>query len=205
MFLFLFNSALPLMAEGHFYWVMAICYVQDIQIMLLFYWTNNNYWREYVYWTDTDSSYRFRVGGCLSIPQPRLLMVGAAGYASRAPPQYEDCLSRYGDFPYKDTTVMRQSDPHKGNSYTGKTASLYWDGPRFHLGTSLWRPSWYIPFTQNKWNSCNRVKGVICPLGSGRDSHDKNPKCCELAQIYPASFLDTDLLSGMVHKIRKSL
>ena len=106
---------------------------------------------------------------------------GAAGYASRAPPQYEDCLSRYGNFHYKDTTAMRQSDPYKWNSFTGKTASLYWDGPRFHWGTSLWWPSWYIRFTQNKWNSC-RVKAVTCPIVSCRDSHDKNPKCYELAK-----------------------
>ena len=43
------------------------------------------------------------------------------------PSQYKDCLSRYGDFHYKDKTVVRPSYFYNGNSYTGKKISLYWD------------------------------------------------------------------------------
>ena len=45
----------------------------------------------------------------------------------RAPSQYKDGLSRYGDFHYKDKTVVRLSYLYNGNSYTGKTAFVYWD------------------------------------------------------------------------------
>ena len=41
--------------------------------------------------------------------------------------QYKNGLSRYGVFRYKDKTVMRASYLYNGNSYTGKTTSLYWD------------------------------------------------------------------------------
>ena len=42
----------------------------------------------------------------------------------------KDHLSRYGDFNYKDQKVVRQSYLYNGNSYTGKTASSYWDVPQ---------------------------------------------------------------------------
>ena len=35
----------------------------------------------------------------------------------------------YGDFHYKDMTVVRPSYLYNGNPYIGKTASLYWEGP----------------------------------------------------------------------------
>ena len=41
--------------------------------------------------------------------------------------QYKDRLSMYEDSHYKDKTVMRPSYLYDGNSYTGKTTSLYWD------------------------------------------------------------------------------
>ena len=47
---------------------------------------------------------------------------------------YKDGLSRYEDFHYKDETVVRPSYLYNGNSYTGKTTPLYWDGPRMALG-----------------------------------------------------------------------
>ena len=43
-----------------------------------------------------------------------------------APSQYKDHLSRYGDFHYKDETVIRPSHLYNGNSHIGKTTSLYW-------------------------------------------------------------------------------
>ena len=46
-----------------------------------------------------------------------------------APSQYKDGLSRYGDFHYKDKTVARLFYFYDGDSYTGKTTFLYWDGP----------------------------------------------------------------------------
>ena len=42
--------------------------------------------------------------------------------------QYIDHLSRYRDSHCKDETVVRPSYLLNGNIYTGKTASLYWDG-----------------------------------------------------------------------------
>ena len=39
--------------------------------------------------------------------------------------QYKDRLSSYGDFHYKDKTVVRPSYLYYGNAYTGKSASLY--------------------------------------------------------------------------------
>ena len=49
---------------------------------------------------------------------------------------YEDHLSRYGDFHYKNKTVMRLCYLYNGNSFTGKTTSFYWDGPRLGLWSS---------------------------------------------------------------------
>ena len=43
----------------------------------------------------------------------------------RAPSQYKDRLSRYGDSHYKDKTVSRTSYVYTGNSYTDETASFY--------------------------------------------------------------------------------
>ena len=48
---------------------------------------------------------------------------------SRALSEYKDGLSEYGDFHYKDETVVRLSYLYNGNSYTGKAEILYWDGP----------------------------------------------------------------------------
>ena len=44
--------------------------------------------------------------------------------ANWAPSQYSDGLTRYGDFLYKDKTVVRH---YSGNPYTSKTTSLYLD------------------------------------------------------------------------------
>ena len=55
--------------------------------------------------------------------------------------QYKDHLSRYGDFHYKDETVVRPSDLYNGNSYTVKTALLYWDSPP-GLGCKFHRTIW---------------------------------------------------------------
>ena len=45
----------------------------------------------------------------------------------RAPSQYEDGLSRYGDSCYKVKTVVRLSCLYNGNSYADKPASFHWD------------------------------------------------------------------------------
>ena len=42
--------------------------------------------------------------------------------------QYQALLFRNRDSHYKDKTVVRLSYLYNGNSYTGKIASLYWDG-----------------------------------------------------------------------------
>ena len=54
---------------------------------------------------------------------------------------YKDRLSRYGDFHYKDKTVVKPSYLYNGNPYIGKTAvtSLYWDGPQNFVIT-IYRP-----------------------------------------------------------------
>ena len=52
---------------------------------------------------------------------------------TRALSQYKDSLSMYGDFHYKDKKVVRPSYLYNGNSYTGKSVSLYWDGPQVVL------------------------------------------------------------------------
>ena len=45
-------------------------------------------------------------------------------WTTRAPSRYKDGLYRYGDFHYKKDGL------YHGNSYTGKTTSLYWDAPQ---------------------------------------------------------------------------
>ena len=44
-------------------------------------------------------------------------------------------LFRYADFHYKDNTVVRSSFLNNGNSYAGKTTSLYWDGTMGYVYT----------------------------------------------------------------------
>ena len=46
-----------------------------------------------------------------------------------APSQYEDDLPRHENFYHEDKTVTRPSYLYNGNPYTGKTTSLYWNGP----------------------------------------------------------------------------
>ena len=46
----------------------------------------------------------------------------------RAPSQYRDDLSRYGDFHYKEKMIVRPSFLYNGNPHTAKTSS-YWEGP----------------------------------------------------------------------------
>ena len=43
--------------------------------------------------------------------------------------EYKGRLSRYGDFHFKEKTDLRQYNRLNVNPYTGKTPSLYWDGP----------------------------------------------------------------------------
>ena len=47
----------------------------------------------------------------------------------KPPSRYEDRLSRYMDFHYKDKTVVRTSYLNYGNHNTVTTMHLYWDGP----------------------------------------------------------------------------
>ena len=56
----------------------------------------------------------------------RVCMLVRARKRTLAPSQYIDCLSWYRDSHYKDEMVWWQSS---GNPYSGKTLSLYWDGP----------------------------------------------------------------------------
>ena len=44
------------------------------------------------------------------------------------PSEYEDGLSWYRDFHYKDDRVVRPSNLYNENPYTGKAVSWYWDG-----------------------------------------------------------------------------
>ena len=43
----------------------------------------------------------------------------------------KDSLPRYGDFHYKNKTILKPSYIYNGNSFTGKTTFLYWDGPLY--------------------------------------------------------------------------
>ena len=45
------------------------------------------------------------------------------------PPRYKNRLSIYRDSHYKDKTLVRPAYLYDGNSCTGKTPSVYWDGP----------------------------------------------------------------------------
>ena len=56
---------------------------------------------------------------------------------TRAPSQYKEGFSRYGDSHYEDKTVVKLFYLYNGNSYTSKTVFLYWDGPR--SSKSIWR------------------------------------------------------------------
>ena len=70
---------------------------------------------------------------CLPLTRlPRVAGGAPAVNHKAAPTKYKDCLSMYGYSHYQDKTIniMRPSNLFDGNSYTGKTASLYWDGPQ---------------------------------------------------------------------------
>ena len=53
------------------------------------------------------------------------------------------------DFHDKDKTVVRPSYLYNGNTYTGKTTSLYWDGPQ-----GCCRGAWRTHAADNKICSC---------------------------------------------------
>ena len=54
-----------------------------------------------------------------------------AGTATtKAPSQYKDGLSRYGDSHYQDKTVIRRSYLYYDNPYCGQTVPLFWDDPQ---------------------------------------------------------------------------
>ena len=53
---------------------------------------------------------------------------------------------RYGDFHYKDKTIVRASYLYNGSPYIGKTTNLYWDGPRC-LYKTVTMPSWLYPIS----------------------------------------------------------
>ena len=57
--------------------------------------------------------------------------------------QYQDRLSRFGDFHYKDETVVRLSYLYDRNSHAAKTASLYWNHPWCEIS-----PVYSIPFSR---------------------------------------------------------
>ena len=61
---------------------------------------------------------------------------------TRGPYQYKDSFSGKGNFHYKDKTVVRPSCLYNGNSCTGKTTSLYWDGSQSSVSSSVARPSY---------------------------------------------------------------
>ena len=64
---------------------------------------------------------------------------------NRASSQYNDRLSGYRDFHYKDKTVVRPSYLYNGNSYSGKTTSVHWHGPRsLAIQNKTYELNWYI-------------------------------------------------------------
>ena len=60
----------------------------------------------------------------------RVLSDELAMQAARSPSHYKDLFSRYGDSHVKDKMVMRLSYLKHVDPYTGKTTSLYWNGPQ---------------------------------------------------------------------------
>ena len=91
---------------------------------------------------------------------PSTLLAFCATYMdNRAPSQYEDGLSRHGDFHYKGKTVVRLSYLYNGISYTGETASLYWDSP------------------QEAWiaNLHDSITSLNSPINHSLPSHDMSP------------------------------
>ena len=71
-----------------------------------------------------------------------LQLYSAEASPSLAPSQDKDGLSGYGDFHYKDKTVVTASYLGNGNIYAGKVLFLYWNGPWFLWWGSifLWEP-----------------------------------------------------------------
>ena len=57
--------------------------------------------------------------------------------SSRSRLNKKTVFPRYGDYHVKCKTVARPSYLSHGNSYTGKTTSLYWDGPLLPLAKRL--------------------------------------------------------------------
>ena len=91
---------------------------------------------------------------------------------TRALSQHKYCLSRYGDFYYKDNTVMRQSYPYYGNFYTVKMTSLYWDGPPGHNGLSKLskaRHLWPVSIALKVWKFV--MYYVSCQKGPTRHAY----------------------------------
>ena len=72
---------------------------------------------------------------------------------TRAPSQWKDTLSRYGDFRYKYERVLRMSYLNNGKSYTGKITAFYWDSLQVNtiaaaaLDPCIARPSTAIVLT----------------------------------------------------------
>ena len=63
-------------------------------------------------------------------PLSEPMMVSLPMHICVARPQWvKDCLSRYGNFHYKDKMVVKPSYLYNGNSYTGGLTHLYWDRP----------------------------------------------------------------------------
>ena len=96
---------------------------------------------------------------------------------------------RYGDSHVKDKTVARPSYLQHGDPYTGKTASLYWDGPLDSTLLALchwWIPSQRASYTEvdvyrvvrlhellNKQSSCILFEMHSCDI-RWCDSHKLN-------------------------------
>ena len=82
------------------------------------------YFESQVFFDAHDSLFCYRN---LSLLNMNLLVTKIIHF--RAPSQYKDDLFGYGILHCKDNTVEIPSYLYNGNSFTGKTVYLYWDGP----------------------------------------------------------------------------
>ena len=68
-----------------------------------------------------------------------------------APSRYKDRLSQVWNSHVKDKTVMRPSYLLHGDPYTGKSTSLYWDGPQIAQRSLVYIRSGNSHYLERRW------------------------------------------------------
>ena len=92
-------------------------------------------------------------------------------------------LFRYGDYHYKDKSVLRPSYLCNGNSYTGKMASSYWDGPQNLFNSPKWcrAVTWQVTMeTTLMLVTLSALPSFQSVVSIGTPNHIAMPRHCAL-------------------------